>query len=207
MTKALRIAGLFLLLAGAGVPAARAQAKTITGEAQWGHAFQADLGAGLTLDVSLLGDPNGGQNGIYVSIFNTRLPKEHQFVVLPELWNGHESNFIGVFVTGTDPGGPLAFAAELRDVLDRAANNRLALTYFTQIFGAARLEQIEQANLTLGYHGRPEAESADARKVLDSIAKKTGVFTLLEYRLSADAAATGVPHITSIRFSFEPEAR
>src|SRR5437899_2621781 len=73
-----------------------------TGEVRWGQVFQRSLGQALTFEIELLGDSQSSQIGAYISILNKGNPKGHQFVLLPKLINGSESNFIGVWVLGLE---------------------------------------------------------------------------------------------------------
>jgi len=205
VTKGVCVAAALFLLTGAGASPAGAQSKTIAGEVRWGRTFEENFGAGLTLDIQLLGQPEDSQNGIYVSILNKRLPKKHQFVVLPELIGGQESNFLGIFMIGQPD--PKKLSAELRSVLDGVKEEGADVIYFTQTFSEAQLVKIDEANITLGHHGLSAAGAEAAHRVLDPIRKSTGVFKILDYNLSADPAGTEVPHITSVTFSFEPEGK
>jgi hypothetical protein len=178
-----------------GVLLAQAPSNIVVGEVRWGRTFERNFGSGLTLQVSLVGDENDSQSGIYVSILNKRLPKGHQFVVLPELPGGSESNFIGVFVPNRID--PAELRDELRERLDRGGAD---LTYFTETFDEMQLEKIEEANLTLNHHGESEATYAAAHQVLDRIKKTMARLRIVRYTLTRD----GQPHIDSLRFSFEP---
>jgi len=150
------------------------------------------------LRVDLLGAANDGQNGIYILVINTRNPKGHQFVLLPELINASESNFVGAFVLpGTDPKD---LSEWLRVALESVRQNGLQLTYFTGRFNQSQLQRIENAHLTLGYHGLSEEEYARARGVLGKLKKKTVLFRILDYKLGADPERPGMLHIDYLKF-------
>jgi hypothetical protein len=124
--------------------------------------------------------PNDGQNGIYISVINTKNPRGHQFVLLPKLINGSPSNFVGTFVLpGMDPKNVSEW---LMWALERVSRSGLQLTYFTGRFNQSQLQRIEDANLTLGHHGLSEEVYAEARGVLDKLEEQTSVRA--PYRLS-----------------------
>src|SRR5260370_34367999 len=130
-----------MCLTAGGISSGQAPSTTVVGEVRWGRTFERNFGPGLTLRVSLLGDMNDAQSGIYVSILNKRLPQGHQFVVLPDLDGGSESNFIGVFIpNGIDP-------ADLRDELrQRLDPGGPDLAYFTEGVSAAQLQKIREGH-------------------------------------------------------------
>ena len=172
------------------------------GEVVWGKKFEKDLGRSLTLRVELLGTANDAQNGIYISIINKSNPKDHQFVLLPELTNGEESNFVGAFAgAGMDPKG---VSERLWAALERVKQTGLQLTYLTARLDGSQLQRIEQANLTLEHHGLSEEAYAKAQGVLDKAGRTTGLFKVLDYRLGDDPTMKGTLHISYLKFSFDP---
>ena len=172
------------------------------GEVAWGKKFERDLGGNLMLRVGLLGAAKDGQNGIYISVINTRNPKGHQFVLLPELINGWESNLVGAPVLpGADPKEQSEW---LRVALERVRQNSRQLTYFTGRFNRSQLQRIENANLTLGHHGLSEEDYAKARGVLDKLKKKTLLFRILDYKLGADPERPAMLHIDYLKFLIDP---
>ena len=184
------------------VPPPRAPAPTVVvGEVVWGKTFEHEIGRNLALQVELLGGPKSAQNGIYVSVLNKSNPKDHQFVLLPELINGLQSNFIGAFVpAGADP---KQVSEELKIALDGVRQNGLELTYFTATLNRAQLQRIEDANVTLGHHGESDEVYAKAQRVLDRLQKTTGLFKVLDYRLGNDPGTPGALRIDYLKFSFE----
>jgi len=150
-----------------------------------------------------LGAGKDVQNGIYVSVINKRNPKDHQFVLLPELINGTESNFIGAMAYAKLD--PKVVSERLMAVLERVKGHGLEFTYFTARLSQSQLQRIEEAEVTLGHHGESEEAYAEAHEVLDRLDKKTGLFTVLEYKLDDDPrAARGALHIDRLKFSFDP---
>ena len=211
--RAFLMSGLLLLADTSGLlvgPAAWSQTtpprvsvpRVIVGEVVWGKKFEQDLGRDLTLRVDLLGAANDGQNGIYISVINTKNPRGHQFVLLPKLINASPSNFVGTFVLpGMDPKNVSEW---LMGALERVSRSGLQLTYFTGRFNQSQLQRIEDANLTLGHHGLSEEVYAKARGVLDQLEKQTGLFKVLDYKLGGDPGARGALHISYLKFSFDP---
>jgi hypothetical protein len=199
----------YLLVGPAASPQApppRTPASTVvTGEVAWGKTFEREIGRNLALRVELLGGPKSGQDGIYVSVLNKSNPKHPQFVLLPELINGSESNFIGAFApAGADP---KEVSEELKTALESIRHSGLELTYFTDTLNRAQLQGVEDANLTLGHHGEPDEVYEKAQKVLDRLQKTTGLFKVLDYRLGRDPGTPGALRINYLKFSFEVSAQ
>jgi hypothetical protein len=72
-------------------------------------------------------------------------------VLLPELINGSESNFVGTFAGGGMD--PKDVSEGLMAALERVKQHGLQLTYFTACLDESQLQRIEEANLTLGHRG------------------------------------------------------
>jgi hypothetical protein len=171
----------------------------LVGEVQWGKIFQKSLGQGLFFKLELLGGRQSGQIGIYISILNERNPDKNKFVLLSELINGQEKNFVGVFVPGSAEPDWEAEAGELRAILDRRKNAGLDIKYFTDNLSRSDLEKVREANVTLLHHGLEEEQYERAREVLSRLNQVIGSFKILEYKISERPL-----RIDYLKFSFEP---
>ncbi len=99
---------------------------------------------------------------------------------------------------------PEDVSERLRTALERVRQRSLQITYFTGRFHRSQLERIEEANLTLGHHGLSEEVYAKAEGVIDQLEKRTGLFKVLDYKLSHDPRTHGALHIAYLKFSFDP---
>jgi len=172
--------------------------EPFVGEVKWGHVFHKSLSHNLTFSVQLLGGGHG-QIGAYVSIVNERNPKTHKFVVLPELNNGQESNFIGIFIPGGIEPDWHVEAESLRSALEQNRNAGQEINFLIDDLRGSDLDKVIEAWLTLMHHGLDEEQYAQAREILDALHRATGIFTILGYRITVKPL-----RIDSLRFSFSP---
>jgi len=180
--------------------AAPAPSRAIAGQVVWGETFSRRLPNGLILEVELLGDDNDADIGFYVSLWNRTYPKPYQFVLLPYLLGGRESNSITVFARHDDDPGDVRAALEER--LEQARRG-VGLTYFLGRFTPAQLEAIDEARIRINHHGGTEEEYARLRAILDRLDKRTAEIRVLDYTIDADRSAHRWPRIASLKFSFE----
>ena len=170
----------------------------IIGEIKWGHVFHKSLNQDLIFTLELLGGESE-QIGVYISIMNKKNPKNYRFVILNEIENAHESNFIGILVPGGIKPDWHAEYENLNTVIEQNRNAGLKITFFTDNLNERELNRVFEAGLELKHHGLDERQYAQAREVLDELHQAIGIFRILDYKIAENPL-----RIESLKFSFDP---